>query len=147
MKKPFKHFTGYYYTTLAGKVPTIAERPGKPMWVTLLNECLLDVKSIKEIMSLPIPNNTDIYWFKILIENINESDVAVLILFVFTCCQYQLIIQEDILLCQCLINTSGIFKVLKIPPLVYPEPTVLIFSLMIQKQWWVKVLDLSTNQF
>lgn len=30
MKKPFKHFTGCYYTALAGKAPTIAERPGKP---------------------------------------------------------------------------------------------------------------------
>lgn len=63
--------------------------------------------------------------------------------------QYQLFIQEDILLCQCLSrNTSGteIVKVLKTLLIIYPEPTVLMFSLKVQKQWWVKLLGLNTNQ-
>lgn len=79
----------------------------------------------------------------------SKSDVAELILFVFIWCQHQLIIQEDILLCQCLRrNTSHIeiFKVLKPFMTAYPSLTVLIFSLMVQKQWWAKLLGLSTNQ-
>ena len=63
-----------------------------------------------------------------------------IILFIFI--QYQLIIQEGILLCQCLRrNTSSteIFKVLKILLIVYPGTIVLIISLMVQKQWWVKL--------
>lgn len=44
MKKPFKHFTGYYYTALADKVPTIAERPRQPYVVDIAEWMLAGCK-------------------------------------------------------------------------------------------------------
>lgn len=67
-----------------------------------------------------------------------ELDEAGLILFVIIQCEHQLIIQKGILLCQCLrrnISGTEISKVLKTLLIFYPGSTVLICSLMVQKQW------------
>lgn len=52
-----------YYTALAGKAYTIAERPVKT-YIPDITKCLLDGKSIKKITAMLISNNTEIYWFK-----------------------------------------------------------------------------------
>ena len=50
----------HYYTALANKAHTVAEKPVKS-YTADIAECLLDGKSIQEIMTLPFCNNTGIH--------------------------------------------------------------------------------------
>jgi hypothetical protein len=115
-----------YKIAMAGEAHTMAENLIKPCAVEMV-KCMLDEKAAKELLKIPLSNDTVARRIKDLSESIRaelsvrlkscdfalqmdeSTDVAGLaVLLVFVRCQFEHSIQEDLLICKALeSNTTG----------------------------------------